>query len=141
MGAVNWCASVSFHIQHQVSHCCKSRQSERKKSTPINIEGNVYIFCIFRSLWHILYLHEEWFVKEIRTTAQRITTLLSLMFHYFSVFFSVFSICMLIKLKYLYVFVTRCLIHTVTFLFRSLFIVICWLLDKVHIGGGVTLSM
>ena len=31
MGAVNWCPSVSFHIWHQVSPWCKSRQSEKKK--------------------------------------------------------------------------------------------------------------
>ena len=101
----------------------------------INIEGNVYIFCIFSSFWYTLYLYVEWFVKKIRTRAQWISFFLySLISLCFSVYFP--FICSLNELQYLYIFVTRYFIHTLTFLL-SLFIIICWLLDKVHIGRGL----
>ena len=109
-----WCLIRSFHI---------------------NIEGNVYIFCIFRSLWHALYLREECFVKKIR-----IINFFFLMFPYFSVFF---SIHMLIELTEMFVCICNQIFysHSNSPVERSLFIVICWLSDKVHIGGGVTVSI
>jgi len=56
-------------------------------------------------------------LKNIRTRAQRITAFFFLMFPYFCVLFAMYFpfICSLNELKYLYVFVTRCFIHTVNF--------------------------